>query len=245
MAVSYFPITLALSSSPISHFCESLFRNITWSLLIHVVKTKFLYFYGLMSVRLEIILKCIKQHQENRTFDKNFHFEEISRHRVHIYKNNAINRKMMALKEIYFRCWQIQELVHQISANFLLSYFVGYLLQVIYIMFVFVKIAIVEGKIEEQFWNIMIGLFIINVFTVAYFIVSHKMNYKGILIAGLIHDIAHDSIGDEQLLETMKLFSMQVAQQKIIHITIYGLVNYDKTNVNGVSFLLSVEQHQL
>lgn len=140
----------------------------------------------------------------------------------------------MALKEIYYRCWLILENSHAVSGFFLLTYFIGYVGQIMYITFFYMKQAILEEKFMENLFDNALWLSLLNVFTFAFFIASHKIYSKGLKISGLIHEIAHCAIKDNQLVEAVKLFSLQIQQQPMTHINIFGIFYYDRSNINGV-----------
>lgn len=149
-------------------------------------------------------------------------------------QNYSIYVRILALKEIYYRCWIIQENSHIISGIFLMTYFIGYVGQIIYITFFFIKQAILDEKIIQDLLDSVMGLLLSNVFTIAFFIASHKICSKGLKISGLIHEIAHNAIKDNQLVEAVKLFSMQIQQQPMTHINIFGIFYYDRSNINAV-----------
>lgn len=140
----------------------------------------------------------------------------------------------MALKEIYYRCWLILENSHAVSGFFLLTYFIGYVGQILYITFFYMKQAILEEKFMENLFDNALWLSLLNVFTFAFFIASHKIYSKGLKISGLIHEIAHSAIKDNQLVEAVKLFCLQIQQQPMTHINIFGIFYYDRSNINGV-----------
>jgi predicted neutral ceramidase superfamily lipid hydrolase len=146
--------------------------------------------------------------------------------------------RILALKEIYYRCWQILENSHITSGFFLLTYFIGYVGQIIYITFFFLKQAILEEKFAEKLFDNVLWLSVLNVFSIAFFIASHKIYSKGLKISGLIHEIAHNAIKDNQLVEAVKLFSIQISQQPMTHINIFGIFYYDRSNINGVRIFL-------
>ena len=153
--------------------------------------------------------------------------------------------KIMVLKEIYYRCWLIQEYILQLSGLYLLIYFIGYLGQLLYVMFSYVKISILQEELYENLLEIILYFIILNIFTISFFIVSTKIRTKGLQISGLIHQIAQNAINDSQLVEVVKLFSAQISQQPMNYINILGIIYYDNSNINGVSgtiqFLLLIE----
>lgn len=61
------------------------------------------------------------------------------------------------------------------------------------------------------------------------------MQLQGLKIAGIIHNIAHNSIKDFTIVQTIKLFSLQTSQQIMQYIHIYGMLRFEGTNVSGVS----------
>lgn len=219
----YYPISRQLKNDASTLFFDSVFRIISWSFLVHVNLTKFLYFFSLLSVRLEIIKNCLNEIQNSTFYSKLAHY--------------SIYRRVMTLKEIYYRCWLIQENSLIASGFFLLIYFIGYVGQIMYITFFFMKRAILENNFEENLFDNVLWLSLLNVFTIAFFIVSHKIYSKGLKISGLIHQIAHNSIRENQLVEAVKLFSLQIQQQPMTHINIYGIFYYDRSNINAIILL--------
>lgn len=222
----YFPTSRIVQGDYSVIFFDSLFRLVSWSFLVHVNITKYLYFFSLLSIRLEIIKRCLTKIEIDSKFN-NFYVKRA--------KFNLVYAKLMSLKEIYSKCWKIQENTLVISGPFLLIYFIGYVGQIMYILFFFMKKAILEEKfslIDNVLWFLLL-----NVFTIAFFIVSHKIVCKGLKISGLIHQIAHTAISnnDTQLVEAVKLFSLQIMQQPIVHVNIFGIFYYDRSNINGVS----------
>lgn len=63
-------------------------------------------------------------------------------------------------------------------------------------------------------------------------------------IAGIIHDIAHNSIKDYVLVQSIKLFSMQTSQQVMQFIHIYGILRFDRTSIYGVSENFQIGSHE-
>lgn len=142
--------------------------------------------------------------------------------------------QIMNLKEIYYNCWLIQEKTLQISGLFLLIYFLGYIGQLMYLTFIYIKIAILEQKFFENLLEIIIYCTVLNIFTVFYFVTSHKIHSRGLKISGLIHQIAQNAVNDTPLVESIKLFSAQLLQQPMNHINIFGIFYFDRSNINGV-----------
>lgn len=229
----YYPISQFIQDGLDARFFDSLSHVTTWSLLVHINSSKFLYFYAIIAVRLEIMKQCLSDMQGDKSLPGHFLIREISRDKF--TKVFSQHTKIMALKEIYDRCWQLQGDVYQMSGVFLLSYFLGYLGQVINLMFFYIKPSILDGTFEKQFFEILLWLVLLNVSTIAFFVVSQNMYMKGLKIAGLIHNIAQNNINDPNIVQAVTLLSLQIQQQPITTISILGLFNYDRTNLNGVS----------
>lgn len=229
----YYPVSRILENDFSMLFIDSIFRLITWSFLVHINLTKFLYFFSLLSVRLEVIKNCLVDIQSGFLFPNNFYIKDFVRSKF--AENYSIYTRIMTLKEIYYRCWLIQENALIVSGLFLLIYFFGYIGQIIYILFFFMKQAILNGQFMERLFDNALWLALLNVFTITFFIASHKIYSKGLKISGLIHQIAHNGIKDNQLVQAVKLFSMQIQQQPMTHINIFGIFYYDRSNINGVN----------
>jgi hypothetical protein len=195
---------------------------------------KYLYFFGILTVRLEVIRACLKdildyQIKSNSCFMIN---EIVKKRRV---KKFSAYNQIMVLKEIYYRCWHAQEYILQLSGLFLLIYFIGYIGQLMYVMFYYVKVSILEESLYDNLLDIILYFILLNIFTVCFFIVSTKIHTKGLKISGLIHQIAQNAINDSQLVEVVKLFSAQIFQQPMNYINVLGIIYYDNSNINGVS----------
>jgi hypothetical protein len=98
------------------------------------------------------------------------------------------------------------------------------------------KISILEETFLENLFEHILFFILLNVFTIAFFIASHRIYSKGLKIQGLIHEIAHNGIHDQSLVQAIQLFSMQINQQPMTHISIFGIFYYDRSNINGVDF---------
>lgn len=249
----YYPTCQIIKNDYSSQFFDSLFRIVTWyarifstsfkiiyfivfnrGFLIHLNKTKYLYFFSLISVRLEIIKTCLKDIREEQLMSKHFLVHEISQKRVN--RHFTTYEKIKTLKEIYYRCWLLEDHSFQISGFFLLVYFIGYVGQLMNITFFYMKIAILENTFMVHLFDIILYFALLNVFTVSFFYVSHKIHSKGLKISGFIHEIAHNGINDAKLVEAVHLFSIQIQQQPITHINIFGIFFYDRSNINGVEW---------
>jgi hypothetical protein len=230
----YYPVTQVIKGDFSMQFFDSLFRILMWSLLIHVLLTKFLYFFSMLSARLEIVKTCLTEiRKEEMMALKHFMIHEIGKKKVNVRRHSSYY-KLMTLKEIYYRCWLLQDSAMQASSFFLLIYFFGYIGQLMNITFFYMKIAILENTFLEHLHEIVLYFTLLNVHTVSFFYASHKIHSKGLKIAGLIHEIAHNGIGEARLVEAVQLFSMQIAQQPMTHINIFGIFYYDRSNINGV-----------
>lgn len=230
----YYPVVQLLRLEFTTLFFDSIFRIISWSFLVHVNLTKFLYFFSAISVRLEVIKLCLIDIQRGVLFPKNFYIKDFVRTKY--TENYSIYTRIMTLKEIYYRCWLIQENALVASGCFLCVHFVGYLGQIIYVLQFFMKEVILKNQLVEGIFDNIIWFALLNVFTIALFAASHKIYSKGLKIAGLIHQIAHCAIEDNQVVLAVKLFSMQIQQQPMTHINIFEVFYYDRSNINGVSF---------
>lgn len=198
---------------------------------------KYLYFFGLLTVRLEVVMLCLKDILDYQIKSNScFLINELVKKR-NIKKYSPYN-KILILKEIYYCCWHIQEYILQLSGLFLLIYFIGYIGQLMYVMFYYVKISIIEEMFYDNLLEIILYFILLNVSTISFFIVSSKIYTKGLKISGLIHQIAQNAINDSQLVETVKLFSAQIFQQPMNYINIHGIIYYDKSNINRVSRIL-------
>jgi hypothetical protein len=228
----YYPISKVIRQGFSIRLFDSMSQILTWSILIHVNTAKFLYFYAIIAVRLENIKQCLIDMQRDKSWSGHFLIREISRDKF--TKNITQHSKIMALKEIYERCWELQGHVYQLSGVFLITYFVAYLGQVVYLMFFYIKPSILEETFENQFFEILLWLALLNTATISYFVASQNMYMKGLKIAGLIHNIAQRSFNDPNIVQAVTLFSLQIQQQPITTISILGLFHYDRTNLNGV-----------
>lgn len=233
MATLYYPIIRMLRGDFSVTLVLSLTHVVTWSVLIHIHTTKFLYFYAMIAVRLDVIKQCLDDTQKDKLFPGHFLIREVPRDKF--AQNMAQHSKLMALKEIYDRCWQLQGHVYQLSGIFLLTYFIGYTGQIIYLMFFYMKPSILGGTFKNQFIEILVWLALFNVSTISYFVVSQNMYLKGLKIAGSIHQIAQNNINDGNIVQAVILMSLQIEQQPITTISILGIFNYDRTNLNAVS----------
>ncbi|KAL7035367.1 hypothetical protein ACKWTF_008342 [Chironomus riparius] len=204
------------------------------SFLVHMNIMKHLYFFELLTVRLEVIRSCLKDILGYQIkYSSCFMINELVK-KKHTKKYSPYNQ-IMILKEIYYRCWLIQDYILQLSGFFLLIYFIGYIGQLMYVMFYYVKISILNEELYENLLAIILYFILLNIFTISFFIVSTKIRTKGLKISGLIHQIAQNSINDSQLVEVVKLFSAQISQQPMNYINILGIIYYDNSNINGVS----------
>lgn len=195
---------------------------------------KYLYFFGLLTVRLEIIRACLSDILDYQIrYNSCFMINELVKKR-NVKKYSTYN-KIMVLKEIYYRCWLVQDYILQLSGLFLLIYFIGYIGQLMYVMFYYVKISILEEKFYDNLLEIILYFILLNIVTVCFFIVSTRIHTKGLKISGLIHQIAQNAINDSQLVEVVKLFSAQIFQQPMNYINVLGIIYYDNSNINGVS----------
>lgn len=61
------------------------------------------------------------------------------------------------------------------------------------------------------------------------------LQLQGLKIAGIIHNVAHNSIKDFTIVQTIKLFSLQISQQVMQYINIYGMLRFEGSNVPRVS----------
>lgn len=233
IASMYYPVSRIATHGFSLKLLDSLFRVISWSFLLHIVKAKFLYCYSILSVRLEIIKQCLIDMQEEKPLRDCFLIREISRDKFS--KHFSHHSKIMALKEIYDRCWLIQAHVYQLSGIFLMFYLTAYIGQIIYLMFFYIKTTILEETFEDEFLEIVLWLVLLNVFIIFYFIVSQKINTLGLRISGLIHNVAHNNVNDPAIVKAVQLFSLQIMQQPMTTISVLGLFYFDRTNLNGVS----------
>lgn len=203
-------------------------RILIWSLIIHVNKSKFLYFFALILVRLDVIKKCLEDMQlEKRAFVliRKFSSDSFGANLVQV-------SKIRALREIYHRLWLLQGLSYQLSGKFMIVYIVCYAGQFISFIYFQIKPWILAGVFVEELGVILLFILLLNVFVVAFFIVSYKIQMRGSQIAGLIHNIS--DLNDHATNEAVKMFSLQLAQQPMTTINVFGIVNYDRVNLNGV-----------
>jgi hypothetical protein len=92
-----------------------------------------------------------------------------------------------------------------------------------------------DNTLMQHLFDIVLYFTLLNVFSLMIFYTSHEIHSKGLKIAGLIHEIAHNGIREAKLVEAVQLFSMQISQQQITHINIFQVYYYDRSNVNAVS----------
>lgn len=200
----------------------------------HINKTKYLYFFGLLSVRLELIKLCLEDILTiQATYNSCFIIKEICDKKAR--RTICTKYKISVLKEIYYRCWLIQEHALQLSGLFLLIYFIGYIGMLSYVIFYYIRMSILADKFFENLFEIILYFMTLNLFTICFFITSHKIHSKSLKISGLIHQVAHNSVNDPELVKLIKLFSCQILQQPMSHVNIFYIFYYDRSNINGVS----------
>jgi hypothetical protein len=66
----YYPISRIVKNDFSTLFFDSIFRILAWSFLVHINLTKFLYFFSLLSVRLEVIKNCLRKIQDEEKIGK-------------------------------------------------------------------------------------------------------------------------------------------------------------------------------
>lgn len=203
---------------------------------IYVIKVKFLYFYALIVVRLDIVKQCLIEMQNESLVPELFLVKEVPRGKSswQIEKHT----KILILKEICSRCWELQGHVQQLSGLFLIAIINIYLSHAVYFIYNVVKSSILLGNFENSYLRILSFLLLINAPMASYFFVSQKLFKKGLRIAGLIHKIAQNNINDPLMVQAVTLMSLQLQQQSITEISILGLVSYDRTTLNWVSLVL-------
>lgn len=203
-------------------------RVLIWSLIIHVNKTKFLYFYALILVRLDVIKKCLEDMQlDKRAFVliRKFSSDSFGANLVQV-------AKIRALREIYHRVWLLHGFSYQLSGKFMIVYIVCYAGQIVSFIYFHIKPWILEGVFIEQLPAIFLFILLLNVFVTAFFIVSYKIQMRGAQIAGLIHNVS--DLNDHATNEAVKMLSLQITQQPMTTIVICGIFNFDRVNLNGV-----------
>jgi hypothetical protein len=109
----YYPISRILRGDFSAKLFDSLSHVVTWAFLVHIHTTKFLYFYAIIAVRLDVIKQCLKDMQKDKLIPGHFVIREVSRDKF--AKTVDLHTKIMALKEIYDRCWELQGLNFKLS----------------------------------------------------------------------------------------------------------------------------------
>ena len=226
----YFPVNEAVTEGFSAGFFDACSAVLTWSFLTQLNVLKFLYFYSIIDVRLAMIKLSFKGDQDDKFMSKFFVVKDLSRD-----QNIKTTAKIKALREVYDRCWELQGLCFHLSGPFLFSVFFGYMGQVLHLAYFFIDESILAGNFKNHLFEICLWLLLINVPTVCSFIVSHKLQMKGLRIAGLIHKISLSNMNDRDVTQAVTMLSLQIKQQPITAISILGLIAYDKTNLNGVS----------
>ena len=228
----YYPIMSQLTNG-FSYI--PMYRALIWTLLINLNIIKFLYFYAIIAVRLDVIRKCLSDMSCDKA-NNNIKFVK------ELFADNAkISRlsKIIALRQIYHCVWLLQSLCYEFAGVFFIFYFASYWGQTILIISIIIKPAILNGTLEENIFMIILFICILNLFTVITFFLSYTIFNRGSIIAGLIHDIAKS---DDQLTkEAIKMFSLQTIQQPMTTINILGLYNYDRLSINAVSKLVTMK----
>lgn len=149
----YGPISKALNTDYSEQFYDSLFRIIPF-ILVHVNLTKILYLYGLLALKLDLIKMCVENITMNgETMEENCLIEEIMRDKI--AKRMLTNSNIMTLKEMYRNCWMLQDEINLISNFFLMLYLIGYVGQILYVIFIYVKSAMMN----QQFFLMFFGNF--------------------------------------------------------------------------------------
>lgn len=152
----YGPISKALNADYSEQFYDSLFRIIPF-ILVHVNLTKVLYLYGLLALKLDLIKMCVENITMNgETMEEHCLFEEIMRDKI--VKKMSTYSNIMALKEMYRNCWILQDEINLISNFFLMFYLIGYVGQILYVFFIYVKSAMMN----QQFFLMIFGKFSIQ-----------------------------------------------------------------------------------
>lgn len=229
----YFPLAKFFNESFSPAFIDQLLRAITWSFLISMNQTKFLYEYSLISVRLEIIKQCLVDLRDQKVDRNVFLIREL--HRDKFARNVSLHTKIAALKEIYERCWLLQGHAYSLLSLFLTFYIIGYFLHWLYFAIFHVLDDIFANKLIENLPENLSWIVLLNFGSICCFVVSQRLFNKGLRIAGLIHNIAHNSADDHKIVQSVTMFSLQIVQQPITHITTFGIFYFDRANMSGVS----------
>ena len=227
----YFPVYQAITGGFSAIFIEACCAIITWSFLSQFHMLKFLYFYSLIDIRLTVIKLCLKDIQDDKSVNRFFLVNDLLRD-----QNIKIPAKIKAISEIYYRCWELFGLCYHLSGYFLFSCVFAYMGHVLRLANFFIEESITSGNFQSHLFDISLWLLLINVPTVCFFIVSYNLQMKGLRIAGLIHKMSLSNINDRDVTQAVTMLSLQVMQQPITAISILGLIAYDKTNLNGVSY---------
>lgn len=233
----YFPISDIITKGlSLNVFMIPLFKFIVWALLTQMSKVKFLFFYSIMAVRLSAVSHCLEDMQKDKMTNDSIFVNEMSL--VTVTRNVEQYSKLIALKQIYQRIWRLQGLLYELSGIFLLLYSFCYFAELAQVIFVTVKIVLNRGSYKENPFDLLLWLLIMNVFVIAFFVLSRLIVRFGLKISGLIHNIARDD--DVRLTETVKMFSLQTMQQPMLPISILNIIDYDQTNMKAVKIIYSL-----
>lgn len=244
VASLYFPSIKYVHENHSPAFFDSLFRALSWSILINLKYLKIYYDYAIIVVRLEIIKKCLIELQNDKVQKlKNLVLvREIQRDKFGT--NFPLHSKIKALKEIYERCWLLQGHACSLSQVFIILGLVSYFGHLVYLIFDSMKEAMLENKLIDELFDILLWLILLNFFMIKFFIISHKMYTTRLKIAGLIHYIAHNFIDDLKISQSVMMFSLQIMQQEITTISAFELFYFDRTNISAVSFNQNLSTHR-